>query len=83
VRTLEEIETDLQLCSEYLRIGTLQAAMRFCEDLRRDLLELTSHVKALRLETLETTLPGYKVTFTLKERVEKLEETVERIDAGS
>lgn len=82
-RTLEDIERELLLCEEYNRIGTVQAAFRYCNDLRALALDVVSQLKALRLETQPTTiptLPGNTNVWTLLERVERLEEKVERID---
>lgn len=52
-RTLNEIEEDLHKCAEYNRIRTPDATLRFCEDLRVNMLALIDHIKALRLETYQ------------------------------
>jgi hypothetical protein len=44
---LKGVEDDLTMCEEYTRTGTLQAAFRYLNDLRSDLLLLTSLVKEL------------------------------------
>jgi hypothetical protein len=51
LRTLEQIEEDLNACREYNTIGTLQAAYRYMNDLRTNMLTLVKHVQAQRLET--------------------------------
>lgn len=52
-RTLTEIEQDLLACDGYAKIGTVQAAMRYCTDLNRNLLALCQHVRALEAQGSE------------------------------
>jgi len=79
MRTLDEIEQDLHMCAEYVRMGTTQAALRAMNDIRADLLDLLQYIRALYIDNQrhEETLGQ------LEDRASRLEQDVERIDAGS
>lgn len=53
-RTLEHIIEDLEACKEYNVQGTLQAAYRYMEDLRLNMLALARNISRLEITLART-----------------------------
>jgi hypothetical protein len=47
MRALSEIAKDIELCAEYERTGTLQAAFKELKDIRTNLLDLVQYIQWL------------------------------------
>lgn len=71
-RTLNEIKKDLITCAEYNNVRTPQAAYRYMDDLRINMISLVELVKELRLEVDRST-----------EYISALEADIARLNAGS